>query len=51
VTWRKAQRLRRLAMLWLDEHDVHPDEIRIDVVSVVCPPRGDVAVEHLRAVC
>jgi putative endonuclease len=51
VTWRKAQRLRRLAMRWLDEHDVHPDEIRIDVVSVVCPPTGDVAVEHLRAVC
>ncbi len=51
VTWRKAQRLRRLAMRWIDEHDVHPREIRIDVVSVICPPRGGAVVEHLRAVC
>jgi putative endonuclease len=51
VTWRKAQRLRRLAMRWIDEHDVHPPEIRIDVVSVVCPPAGEAVVEHLRAVC
>ena len=51
VTWRKVQRLRRLAMRWLDEHDAHPGEIRIDVVSVLCRTNGHAIIEHLQAVC
>lgn len=51
VTWRKARRLRRLAMRWVDDHGAHPDEIRIDLVSVLCRAKGDAVVEHLRAVC
>jgi putative endonuclease len=51
VTWRKARRLRRLAMRWLDTHDCHPREVRVDVVSVLCPDRGAAVVEHLRGVC
>ena len=50
VTARKAARLRRLAARWLVESGLHPPEIRIDVVSVMRPPRGAAVVEHLRAV-
>ena len=35
VTPAKAQRLRRLAVRWLQEHDVRPDGIRIDLVGVL----------------
>ena len=51
VTWRKAQRLRRLALRWLETHDCHPREIRVDIVSVLCPDRGTSEVEHLPGVC
>jgi putative endonuclease len=51
VTWRKASRLRRLAMRWLETHDCHPREVRVDVVAVLCPDRGPAEVEHLRGVC
>ena len=50
VTHAKAARLRRLAMRWVDEHPVRPDEIRIDVVAVLRGPRGPASVEHLRGV-
>jgi putative endonuclease len=51
VTWRKAQRLRRLAMRWLELHDCRPRDVRVDVVSVLCPDRGAAEVEHLQGVC
>jgi putative endonuclease len=50
VTPRKAARLRRLAARWVVESGLHPPEVRIDVVSVLRPPRGAAVVEHLRAV-
>jgi len=50
VTPAKAQRLRRLAVRWLQEHDVHADGIRIDVVGVLLAERGAAEVEHLRGV-
>jgi putative endonuclease len=50
VTPRKAARLRRLAVRWLQEHPVHPAEVRIDVVGVLRSTRGAAAVEHLRGV-
>ena len=50
VTPRKAARLRRLALRWLEEHSVHPAEIRIDVVGILRPAQGQVVVEHLRGV-
>lgn len=40
VLGRKATRLRRLAAHWLEVHDIEPAAVRIDVVSVVVPPRG-----------
>ncbi|CAN5582028.1 YraN family protein [soil metagenome] len=55
VDRRKAARLRRLAMRWLSEHEVHPAQVRIDVIGVVMPPRasgrGGIEVEHLTGVC
>jgi putative endonuclease len=51
VTAAKAARLRRLAMAWLAEHDVHPAEIRIDVVGIVRGRSGGPSkVEHVRGV-
>lgn len=50
VTRRKAARLRRLAVEWLDETRVRPREVRFDVVEVYSPRRGAPRVVHLRGV-
>lgn len=50
VTGRKALRLRRLASHWLEVHDVQPDAVRIDVVSVFVPPKGAPRVERVAGV-
>lgn len=46
----KAQRLRRLAARWLEEHDVRPAGVRIDVVGVLLRERGGPEVEHVRGI-
>lgn len=53
VTRAKQRRLRVLAGLW---RDAHPDDaaglvLRIDVISILRPPRGRAVLEHLRGVC
>jgi putative endonuclease len=53
VTRKKADRLRRLAYLWLQERSTSfaPagfDEVRFDVVSVLRQPVGAALVEHVR---
>jgi putative endonuclease len=50
VSGRKAMRLRRLAMHWLEVHDIDPPSVRIDVVSVVKPERGAAIVERIAGV-
>jgi putative endonuclease len=50
VTGHKATRLRRLAMHWLEVHDIQPPSLRIDIVSVVVPPRGAPVVERIAGV-
>lgn len=50
VTGRKALRLRRLAMHWLEVHDIDPPSVRIDVVSVLVPQRGAPSVERIAGV-
>src|SRR5690349_16856926 len=40
VTPVKAERLRRLAVRWVDEHGVQPGGMRIDVVGVLLGGRG-----------
>jgi putative endonuclease len=48
VTRDKSERLRRLAARWMALNDVHPGDVRIDLVAVVRPPRGRAEVEHVR---
>ena len=47
VTPTKVARLRRLAVRWVREHDCRPEDIRIDMVSVLAPPGRPVEVEHV----
>lgn len=49
VDWRKVQRLHRLGLRWLSEHDLHAP-IRVDVVAVLVPRTGPVTLQHLRDV-
>ncbi|WP_184827520.1 YraN family protein [Streptomyces griseomycini] len=51
VTPAKADRLRRLAEGWLQEHGgAPPGGVRIDLVGVLLPARGAPVVEHVRGV-
>jgi len=50
VSETKAARLRRLAARWLQDHRVHPDEVRLDVVGVLLQRRGAPVVEHVRGI-
>lgn len=48
VTWRKAARLRKLAIRWVDAHrEVVAKQVRVDVVGVLRPRTGAAVVEHL----
>jgi putative endonuclease len=46
----KLGRLRRLAFLWLQAHDLHPQSIRIDVVAVVTAGPDGPSLNHLEGV-
>ncbi|MEV0488961.1 YraN family protein [Streptomyces atratus] len=47
----KADRLRRLAEIWLDRNGgPPPGGVRIDLIGVVLPGRGAPVVEHARGV-
>lgn len=50
VTVRKARRLRRLALQWLDERQVFVPTIRFDVIGVVQPPAGRASIVHVRGI-
>ncbi|MFE4957572.1 YraN family protein [Streptomyces sp. NPDC056653] len=51
VTPVKADRLRRLAEIWLDRNGgPPPGGVRIDLVGVVVPRRGAPVAEHARGV-
>ena len=50
VTYRKLATLRRLVGRWLQEHEVTPAAVRIDVIGVICPHRGAPTVDHVRGV-
>ena len=36
----RLERLHRLVWRWAEQHDVHPDEARVDLVAVLRPRRG-----------
>jgi len=50
VSEQKAARLRRLAARWLSSHDIHPDEVRIDLVGVLVPRGAPAEIDHVRGV-
>jgi putative endonuclease len=50
VSAAKADRLRQLALRWVEEHDVRHDGIRIDLVGVLLAERGAAQVQHVRGV-
>jgi putative endonuclease len=49
VTARKQQRLRALALRWLDVHPGRRRELRFDVASVLRQSNGTLAIEVLEA--
>jgi putative endonuclease len=50
ITRQKAWRLRKLAVLWVNAHDVIFEEIRIDIVGVLRAVSGEFTVEHVPGV-
>ncbi len=46
----KASRLRRLAARWLAEHQLRPDDVRIDLVGVLAPPGRTPRVDHVSGI-
>jgi putative endonuclease len=47
ITPEKLERLKRLALLWAEAHDVRPTETRIDLVAVHSQKRGAALVDHV----
>lgn len=47
ITPAKLARLRRLALAWLRSHGVFAPDVRIDLVAVLRPRRGDPVVDHV----
>lgn len=50
VTVRKVDRMRRLALRWVEDHGVSPADVRLDYVAVVRPRRGPSVVDHVRGI-
>lgn len=48
ITATKLARLRRLAAAWLGAHSAHPDDLRLDLVTVVAPRSDAPEIEHVR---
>lgn len=46
----KLDRLRRLAVRWIEERGVAVRDIRIDLVAIVRPRRGASVLEHVRGI-
>lgn len=50
ITDAKLRRLQRLALRWVQDHGVRPPEIRVDLVAVLQPGRGQALVEHVKGI-
>ncbi len=48
ITKAKVNRLRRLASAWLRAHSAHPDDVRLDLVTVLGPRSSTPEIEHIR---
>lgn len=43
----RLDRLHRLAWRWAEEHELRPDDVRVDLVAVLRPRRGAAVVDHV----
>ena len=50
ITDVKLERLRRLAVRWIEARGLHPPETRVDLVAVLRPRKGPSVVEHVRGI-
>jgi putative endonuclease len=50
ITARKSDKLRELALMWLQEHPEDRREIRFDVISVLAPRDAVARLDHQRGV-
>ena len=50
VTWRKRGKLRQLCLLWLAEHRIRVDCLRIDAIGVLLRTGEKPAVNHVRGI-
>ena len=50
VTWRKRKKLRQLCLLWLAEHRIRADRLRIDAIGVLLRPGEKPVVNHVRGI-
>lgn len=50
VTPEKLRRLRVLGLRWLEERDVRLPDVRVDLVAVLRPRRGQSVLDHVRGV-
>jgi putative endonuclease len=50
ITDAKLERLRRLAVRWVEARGVHPPATRVDLVAVLRPRRGRSVVDHVRGI-
>lgn len=50
ITYRKLATLRQLLGRWLQEHELRPAEVRIDIVAVLFPHGGVPTVDHVKGV-
>lgn len=44
----KADRMYHLALRWMEAHDAHPTDLRLDVVGITVTGHGAAYVEHAR---
>ena len=50
ITPAKNARLRRLAAVWLRDHDHHVQWIRVDLIAVMRPISGPARIEHVQGI-
>jgi len=50
ITSDKLARLQRLGQAWMQAHEVVAEDVRVDLVAVLRPPRGAAVVDHVRGV-
>lgn len=43
----RLERLHRLAWRWAEEHGLHPEQVRVDLVAVLRPRRGAAILDHV----